>query len=140
MGCGHRLPRRLGGRHDVRRNRARAPPQPPSGPNAGANLPVPFYNQTPPFTATVHIEKADGTKATRATTIVDPATLPTAYPEDSADAEEGSFRVDFATGDFDVLGACTQVQVVLDNGVIRLKTRDVWEYEVADGPAATVGA
>lgn len=113
------------------------------GPNDGTNLPLELYGQTPAFVATVHVQPPTGAAIERAATILDPATLPTAYPEDFATAEEGWVRVDFANGDFDEIDpgtTGTQVQVVLDNTVVRLKTRDVWEFAVADGPAAAVSA
>lgn len=114
-----------------------------AGPNGGDDLALPLYDQTPAWVATAYILQPDGTTITRPVDILDPATLAATYPEDFAAPEEGWLRIDFEDGDFDQVtdsGNEVQIQVTLDNGVLRLKTRDVWEYGVADGPAAAVGA
>jgi hypothetical protein len=106
---------------------------------AGSTAPLEVFNQTPAYTATVHIEAPNETSTSRAAEIMDPADLPVDYPLDFSSAEEGWVRVIWQNGDFDQVGTY-RVQIVLDNGVVRLKSTDIWLPELNLGPAAAVGA
>jgi hypothetical protein len=104
---------------------------------AGGTAPLEIFGQAPAFTAQVSIEDPGATVVTRAAEVMDPNDLPIDYPDDFAAAEEGWVRVVWAAGDFDVEGTYT-VQVTLDNGVVLLKSTDVWQPEVNVGPASAV--
>ena len=68
---------------------------------------------------------------------MDPSDLPTDYPDDFTSAEEGWVRIPWEDGDFPTAGTYS-VQLTLDNGVVRLKSTEVWVIEVNAGPASDV--
>jgi hypothetical protein len=105
---------------------------------AGGTAPLEIFNQTPAYTAQVSIEDPAGAAVvTRAAEIMDPADLPLDYPDDFASSEEGWVRVVWQASDFTDVGTY-KVQVTLDNGVLLLKSTDVWQPEVNVGPASAV--
>jgi hypothetical protein len=104
---------------------------------AGGTAPLSLYNQTPPYTAKVSLQKPDGTVTTRSATIYNPANLPTDYPDDFTTSETGWVQVQWQAGDFDQPGTYL-VQISVDNGVVILKSPDLWAMEVNDAPASAV--
>lgn len=106
---------------------------------AGGTIPLEIFNQSPAYTATVSIQPPSGTIEHREAEIVDPDDLPIDYPADFSEAEEGWVRIAWEDGDFPDDGVY-RVQVTLDNGIVRLKSTDVWTPEVNVGPASAVGA
>jgi hypothetical protein len=105
---------------------------------AGGTAPMELFAQTPAYVASVSIENPAAVVVTRTCDILDPADLATLYPDDFTGPEEGWVQVVFAPTDFNDGEGTYQIQVSLDNGVVVLKSTDVWQAEVNVGPASLV--
>jgi hypothetical protein len=105
---------------------------------AGGTAPMSLFAQTPAYVATVAIKNPASVIVTRTADILDPATLPTLYPDDFSASELGWVRVVFQPTDFNDGAGAYEIQVVLDNGVVVLKSTDVWQANVNVGPASAV--
>lgn len=104
---------------------------------AGGSSPMDLFAQTPNWDATVSVLGPTGPASSRSAEVMDPADLTTDYPDDFSGSEDGWVRVVWQDSDFTDEGAY-QIQVTLDNGIVRLKSTDVWVAEVNSGPASDV--
>lgn len=114
----------------------------------GSETGLPLHDGTDPlFTITATIEKPSGATVERECVVLDPDTLTTTFPaagdqgEDGVtDGDDGWLRMPWADGDLDELttGDEYSIQLAADNGTLLLKSQDVWQPEVNDGPAADV--
>jgi surface antigen len=105
---------------------------------AGGTAPMSLFNQTPAYAASVSIKNPASVIVTRTADILDPATLPTLYPDDFSASELGWVRVVFQPTDFNDGAGTYEIQVALDNGTVVLKSTDVWQANVNVGPASAV--
>ena len=104
---------------------------------AGGTAPLDIFNESPAYVATMSMQRPDATIDSRDAEIMDPTDLATEYPDDFSSAEEGWVRIIWEEGDFPTAGNY-QVQITLDNGVVRLKSTEVWIIEVNVGPASAI--
>jgi hypothetical protein len=105
---------------------------------AGGTAPMSLFAQTPAYVATVAIKNPAAVIVTRTADILDPAQLTTLYPDDFSASELGWIRVVFQPTDFNDGPGAYEIQVVLDNGTVVLKSTDVWQANVNVGPASAV--
>jgi hypothetical protein len=105
---------------------------------AGGTAPMSLFAQTPAYVATVAIKNPAAVIVTRTADILDPAQLTTLYPDDFSASELGWVRVVFQPTDFNDGAGAYEIQVVLDNGTVVLKSTDVWQANVNVGPGSAI--
>jgi hypothetical protein len=104
----------------------------------GTTQPLTLYAQTPAWVASMTLVKPSGASTTRVIEILNPASLNTEEPDSFTGPENGWLRIQWLATDFTEIGGAEEyeLQIVLDNGVLLLKSTTIYSPHVRTGPAA----